>query len=215
MEPYFSEVLWIVILGFILAFIVAFSVGANDVANSFATSVGSGVLTFRQACYLASIFEVAGAILLGYKVSDTIRKGILDVTVYEDNEAQLMCGMLSTLIGGAIWIMIATYFKLPVSATHSIVGATVGFGLVAHGSEGLQWMSLVTIAASWVLSPVCSGIISVIIFLIINKFILNAKKPFSAGLISLPFIYAIVIFINVLGITFDGSKRKYQMNLAL
>src|SRR5690349_10707370 len=106
MEPYLPEVLWIVISGFILAFILAFGVGANDVANSFATSIGSGVLTFRQACYLASFFEIAGAVLIGYKVSDTMRKGILDVDVYIGNEQQLMRGMLAALTGCAIWLLL-------------------------------------------------------------------------------------------------------------
>lgn len=208
MDPYLAEVLWIVVLGFLVAFIVAFGVGANDVANSFATSVGSGVLTFRQACYLASVFECAGAILIGYKVSDTIRKGILDIEIYEGNEKQLMLGMLAALIGSAIWLLVATYFKLPVSATHSVVGATVGFGLVSQGAKGVQYMQLVTIAASWVVSPLLSGAITVGLFLIINYLVLNAKKPFKAGLISLPIIYAIAVFINVLSITWDGSKRK-------
>lgn len=208
MEPYLSEVLWMVILGFVIAFVLAFGVGANDVANSFATSVGSGVLTFRQACYLASVFEVAGAILLGYKVSDTMRKGILEVAVYEGNEQQLMYGMLAALTGCAIWLLVATYFKLPVSTTHSIVGATVGFGLVAHGADGLNIKTLVTIAASWVVSPVMSGLISIGVFMIINRFILRANRPFRAGLISLPFVYGITVFINVLSITLDGSKCK-------
>lgn len=208
MEPYLSEVVWIVVLGFILAFILAFGVGANDVANSFATSIGSGVLTFRQACYLASVFEIAGAILLGYKVSDTMRKGILEVDVYRGNEEQLMLGMLSALIGCSIWLLVATYFKMPVSTTHSIVGATVGFGLVAHGGDGLNMKMLITIAASWIVSPVMSGLISVAIFMLINRFILKANRPLRAGLISLPFIYAITIFINVLSITWDGSKCK-------
>lgn len=208
MEPYLSEVLWIVILGFILAFILAFGVGANDVANSFATSIGSGVLTFKQACYLASFFEIAGSILLGYKVSDTIRKGILDVNIYDGNEKQLMLGMLAALIGCAIWLLVATYFKLPVSTTHSIVGATVGFGLVANGTKGIQYMQLITIVVSWVVSPLLSGLISVAIFWLIYRFILSANRPLRAGLIALPFIYAITIFINVLSITFDGSKCK-------
>ncbi|KAJ6639064.1 Sodium-dependent phosphate transporter 2 [Pseudolycoriella hygida] len=215
MEPYFSEVLWIVVLGFIVSFIVAFGVGANDVANSFATSVGSGVLTFRQACYLASVFECAGAILIGYKVSDTIRKGILEVSIYEGNEEQLMLGMLAALIGSAVWLLVATYFKLPVSATHSVVGATVGFGLVAHGGKGIQYMQLVTIVVSWVVSPLLSGAITVALFLLIHFLILRANNPFKAGLIALPIIYGIAIFINVLSITFDGSKLLKMDNLDL
>lgn len=208
MEAYLADVLWIVILGFIIAFVLSFAVGANDVANSFATSVGSGVLTFRQACYLASIFEIAGAVLLGYKVSDTMRKGILDVTLFEGNEQQLMYGMLSALIGCAIWLLLATWFKVPVSTTHSIVGATVGFGMVAHGTKGLNIKALSLIVSSWVVSPLMSGLISIALFMVINRFILKANRPFNAGLISLPFIYALTVFINVLSITLDGSKCK-------
>lgn len=215
MEPYLSDVLWMVILGFVIAFVLAFAVGANDVANSFATSIGSGVLSFRQACYLASIFEIAGAVLLGYKVSDTMRKGILDVATYEGNEQQLMYGMLAALIGCAVWLLVATWFKVPVSTTHSIVGATVGFGLVAHGTKGLKYMSLITIAVSWIISPVMSGLISIIIFMLINRFILKASKPLNNGLVALPFIYGITVFINVLSITLDGSKLLKMDNLPL
>lgn len=142
MEAYSSDILWLVIVGFIIAFILAFGVGANDVANSYGTSVGSGVLTFRQACILATIFETAGAILLGYKVSDTMRKRILDVTLYEGAEKELMLGMLSALTGSAVWLLVATYFKLPVSTTHSIVGSTVGFSLVSRGTDGLNFFTL-------------------------------------------------------------------------
>lgn len=208
MEPYLAEVLWIVILGFIIAFILAFGVGANDVANSFATSVGSGVLTFRQACYLASIFEIAGAVLLGYHVSDTIRKGILEITNYEDNPQQLMYGMLAALIGCSIWLLIATWLKFPVSTTHSIVGATVGFGLVAHGTKGLGWSTLTKIALSWIISPLMSGAISVILFLAIDRFILRARKSFSSALNALPIVYGLTIFINILSLTSDGPESE-------
>lgn len=147
MEVYSPEVLWIVLVGFVISFILAFGVGANDVANSYGTSVGSGVLTFRQACILATIFETAGAILLGYKVSDTMRKGILDVTLYQDSEKELMLGMLATLTGSATWLFVATFFRMPVSTTHSIVGSTVGFSLVSRGAEGLN---LKTLGKQWI-----------------------------------------------------------------
>lgn len=142
MDVYSSEILWFVIAGFVVSFILAFGVGANDVANSFGTSVGSGVLTFRQACVLATIFETSGAILLGYKVSDTMRKGILDVTLYQGAEKELVLGMLATLSGSAVWLLVATSFRLPVSTTHSIVGSTIGFSLVARGVEGLKFQTL-------------------------------------------------------------------------
>jgi solute carrier family 20 (sodium-dependent phosphate transporter) len=204
METYLVDVLWIVIVGFVIAFLLSFAVGANDVANSFATSIGSKVLTFTQVCILATIFEISGAILLGFKVSDTIRRGILDVNDYIGNEQQLMYGMLSALIGCTIWLFVATYFKLPVSTTHSIVGATVGFGLVAHGTKGLKVDTLIKIALSWVISPLMSGALSVLLFFLINRFILTSKKPLTNGLLALPLVYGLTIFINVLSLTWKG-----------
>lgn len=140
--PYDKGFIWIVVIGFILAFILAFALGANDVANSFGTSVGSGVLTLTMACILATIFEISGAILLGDKVSETIRKGIVDINMYEGDEKRLSIGYLATLGGCATWLFVATYFKLPVSGTHSTVAATVGYSLVANGTKGINWAGL-------------------------------------------------------------------------
>ncbi|TKS78373.1 Sodium-dependent phosphate transporter 2 [Collichthys lucidus] len=141
LEPY----LWMVIVGFIIAFILAFSVGANDVANSFGTAVGSGVVTLKQACILASIFETLGSMLLGAKVGETIRKGIIDVNLYNETVPVLMAGEVSAMVGSAVWQLIASFLKLPVSGTHCIVGATIGFSMVAIGTRGVQWMQLVKI----------------------------------------------------------------------
>lgn len=197
--------LWIVILGFIVSFLLAFGIGANDVANSFGTSVGSKVLTLVKACILGTIFEILGAVLIGYKVSDTIRKGIVDVSSYNNSEKLLLMGNLSALTGSCIWLFIATLLKLPVSATHSIVGATVGFSLVAQGTRGVGWFKLCLIFLSWFVSPVMSGIISVLLFLFIKKFVLSKEKPLENGLKLLPLFYAVTILINAISIFLDGS----------
>ncbi|XP_038139322.1 sodium-dependent phosphate transporter 1-A [Cyprinodon tularosa] len=200
-----SGYLWLLVTGFIIAFILAFSVGANDVANSFGTAVGSGVVTLRQACILATIFETVGSVLLGAKVSETIRKGIIDVQMYNGSEQVLMAGSISAMCGSAVWQLAASFLKLPISGTHCIVGATIGFSLVARGHQGVKWMELLRIVASWFLSPVLSGIMSGILFYFVRKFILNKSNPVPNGLRALPVFYAITMGINLFSIMFTGA----------
>ncbi|XP_048835945.1 sodium-dependent phosphate transporter 2 isoform X2 [Brienomyrus brachyistius] len=197
--------LWMVVLGFIIAFILAFSVGANDVANSFGTAVGSGVVTLRQACILASIFETLGSVLLGAKVGETIRKGIIDVNLYNDSVPVLMAGEVSAMVGSAVWQLIASFLKLPISGTHCIVGSTIGFSMVAIGTQGVQWMQLVKIVASWFISPLLSGIMSGLLFLLIRYFILSKDDPVPNGLRALPLFYASTIGINTFSIMYTGA----------
>ncbi|KPP61759.1 sodium-dependent phosphate transporter 1-B-like [Scleropages formosus] len=200
-----SGYLWLLVLGFVIAFILAFSVGANDVANSFGTAVGSGVVTLRQACFLATVFETLGSILLGAKVSETIRQGIIDVSMYNGSEPLLMAGSISAMFGSAVWQLLASFLKLPISGTHCIVGATIGFSLVARGQQGVKWMELVRIVASWFLSPLLSGIMSAILFYYVRKYILNKEDPVPNGLKSLPIFYAVTMGINLFSILFTGA----------
>ncbi|XP_034026661.1 sodium-dependent phosphate transporter 2 isoform X2 [Thalassophryne amazonica] len=197
--------LWMVIIGFIIAFILAFSVGANDVANSFGTAVGSGVVTLKQACILASIFETLGSMLLGAKVGETIRKGIIDVSLYNDTVPVLMAGEVSAMVGSAVWQLIASFLKLPISGTHCIVGATIGFSMVAIGTKGVQWMELVKIVASWFISPLLSGLMSGLLFLLIRHLILNKDDSVPNGLRALPLFYATTIGINTFSIMYTGA----------
>ncbi|TDG49712.1 hypothetical protein AWZ03_003950 [Drosophila navojoa] len=213
MESYSADLLWMVIIGFLIAFVLAFGIGANDVANSFGTSVGSGVLTIRQACVLATVCEISGAVLIGYKVSDTMRKGILEVSLYEGAEEVLMLGCMSALASSAIWLLVATFLKLPISGTHSIVGSTIGFSLVARGVQGLKWSTLCTIVGSWFISPVMSGFVSILLFLAIRRFILRAQEPLKAGFRSLPIFYGVTFFINVISVVLDGPKLLYMDNI--
>ncbi|XP_042861828.1 sodium-dependent phosphate transporter 2-like isoform X1 [Penaeus japonicus] len=204
-----SSTLWIIVIGFILAFTLAFGVGANDVANVFGTSVGAKVLTLRQACMIATVAEVLGAVLIGYKVSDTVRKGILDVSLYNNTEKELMLGSLAALGGSAIWNLVATFFKLPISGTHTIVGATVGFSLCARGFDGVNWTTFGKIVGSWFISPVLSGIMSGTIYLLLNHFILKKEKPLEPGLKALPFIYGLTLLVNVFSVVHDGPRMLH------
>uniref|UniRef100_A0A9J8C541 Phosphate transporter n=2 Tax=Cyprinus carpio TaxID=7962 RepID=A0A9J8C541_CYPCA len=212
LEPY----LWLVVIGFIIAFILAFSVGANDVANSFGTAVGSGVVTLRQACILASIFETLGSMLLGAKVGETIRKGIIDVSLYNDTVPILMAGEVSAMVGSAVWQLIASFLKLPISGTHCIVGSTIGFSMVAIGTKGVQWMQLVKIVASWFISPLLSGLMSGLLFFIIRYFILSKDDPVPNGLCALPLFYASTIGINTFSIMYTGApgrlKKEHELS---
>lgn len=192
--------LLLLIAGFIISFVLAFGMGANDCANTFGTSVGSKVLTFRQACLLATIFETLGAILIGASVAGTIRKGILDPNIFKGDELELMLGYLSALSGCCIWLLVATVVGLPVSGTHSIVGATVGMAIVSRGFGVINWGTIGLIVASWFISPLLSGIVSVVMFVLIRRYILNADSPSKAGLMLLPAIYTLTVFINFGGV---------------
>ncbi|XP_011808462.1 PREDICTED: sodium-dependent phosphate transporter 1 [Colobus angolensis palliatus] len=197
--------LWMLILGFVIAFVLAFSVGANDVANSFGTAVGSGVVTLKQACILASIFETVGSVLLGAKVSETIRKGLIDVEMYNSTQGLLMAGSVSAMFGSAVWQLVASFLKLPISGTHCIVGATIGFSLVAKGQEGVKWSELIKIVMSWFVSPLLSGIMSGILFFLVRAFILHKADPVPNGLRALPVFYACTVGINLFSIMYTGA----------
>ncbi|KAL5013294.1 hypothetical protein ScPMuIL_007564 [Solemya velum] len=210
-----EDILWMVIVGFIIAFVLAFGIGANDVANSFGTSVGSRVLTLKQACVLATIFEIAGAVLIGSRVSDTIRKGIIDLDPYNGTEKLLMAGNVAALSGTCIWLLIATFFRLPVSATHSIVGSTIGFALVCHGTRGVEWKKLGLIIGSWFISPVMSGVVSILVFLIIKFIVLNKPEPLEPGLRILPAFYGVTMAINFFSIFYKGSEMLHFHKIPL
>lgn len=208
--------IWIVVVGFIIAFILAFGIGANDVANSFGSSVGAKILTLTQACILATIFEILGSVLIGAKVSDTIRKGIISVELFPNGtEAEFMVGNLAALSGSCIWMLVASFLKLPVSATHSIVGATLGFSLVAHGTQGVNWKQLGLIVGSWFVSPLLSGGVSTLLFIAIYKIVLVKEQPLEPGLRLLPLFYGATIAINVFSVFYKGSELLHFNEIPL
>uniref|UniRef100_A0A0K0DDM0 Phosphate transporter family protein n=1 Tax=Angiostrongylus cantonensis TaxID=6313 RepID=A0A0K0DDM0_ANGCA len=198
--------LWALIVGVILAFLLGAGMGGNDVANAFGTSVGSGVLTVVKAYILASIFETLGAVLVGWSVTDTMRKGVVNTEQYSDNPKELILGQIAILGGCASWLLMATLFRMPVSTTHSLVGATVGFSVVLRGFQGIRWIKIVNIAVSWVLSPVLSGTVSVILYIIVDVSVLRRKQPLECGLLALPIFYFVCIAFNTFMVAWEGSK---------
>jgi len=197
-------VVWVVVLAFVISFLLAMAMGANDVANSFGTSVGSGVITLRQCWLMGTIFEILGATLLGARVSDTMRKGIIDVSKYNGTEDVLMIGNIAGLAGSAIWQFVATYAKLPVSGTHSIIGGILGFALVQHQFSGINWKKVALIVSSWFLSPILAGIVGTLCFMFVKHFILTKQNPLQRGLLFLPLFYGVTCFCNVISIALSG-----------
>lgn len=181
--------------------------GANDCANSFATSVGSKVLTLKQALIIASIFEFGGAVLMGSHVTDTVRKKIVAISLFNNNPGALMLGMLCANLSSAIWLTVATYLKWPVSTTHSIIGAIVGFSMAYGGTDSIVWDKIGYIALSWIISPLCAGFLSFILFNIIKKVIFESKNPFRNTQKIFPILTFFTFFINSLFIIYKGSPQ--------
>jgi PiT family inorganic phosphate transporter len=159
---------------------MAWSIGANDAANAMGTSVGSRSLSLRQAIIISGVFEFCGAVFVGSHVTNTVRKGIVDITAFFDRPVELAVGMFAALLAAALWLNIATRLKLPVSTTHSIIGAVVGFGIIGAGVDSVNWVKLGIIASSWVVSPLLGGIVGFVNFIILKKLILAAPDPAAA-----------------------------------
>ena len=164
-----------------LGLFMAFGIGANDVANAMGTSVGANVLTIKQAILVAMIFEFAGAYLAGGEVTATIRKGIVDTSSITGTPELLVFGMLSALAAAGTWLLIASLAGWPVSTTHSIVGAIVGFAIAGIGMDAVQWGKVGQIVMSWVVSPALAGTISYLVFRSVQKRVLNAEDPFRSA----------------------------------
>lgn len=171
----------LLILAIAFGVFMAWGVGANDVANAMGTSVGAKAITIKQAIVIAMIFEFAGAYLAGGEVTSTIRKGILDPSIMAGSPELLVYGMMAALLAAGTWLLIASAFGWPVSTTHSIVGAIVGFAAVGIGVDAVQWKAVGSIVSSWVVSPVLAGTMSFVIYMSVKRFIFAADDPFMAA----------------------------------
>jgi inorganic phosphate transporter, PiT family len=194
---------------------MAWGIGANDVANAMGTSVGSGALTLLGAIILAGVLEFGGAVLIGSNVTQTISKGIIDTALFDvdgpwgaDGPVLLAVGMLCALIAAAGWLHVATHFGLPVSTTHSIVGAVLGIGLVSFGISGINWGTMLQIMASWVVSPLLGGLLAFLSFYAIRRFILNTSDPVAATIRTAPFIVGGVVMLLVLSFIYKVLANR-------
>ncbi len=196
-----------IILACAFGLFMAWGVGANDVANAMGTSVGSGALTIRQAVVIAAIFEFAGAYLAGGQVTKTIRKGMIDTGLVSQSPELLVYGMLAALLAAGIWLLVASRHGWPVSTTHSIVGAIVGFAAVGIGFDAVKWDKVGTIALSWIISPALAGIIAYWLFVSVQRLILDTPHPLAAAKRYVPFYIFLVGFIISLVTLFKGLKH--------
>jgi PiT family inorganic phosphate transporter len=156
---------------------MAWGIGANDVANAMATSVGSKALTIKQAIFIAAIFEFLGAVLAGGEVTSTIRKGIVEPELLAGSPELMIYGMLASLLAAGTWLMVASRSGWPVSTTHSIVGAIVGFAAVGIGVDAVQWGKVGTIVMSWIASPLTAGFIAYLVYMSVQTLILRHDDP--------------------------------------
>ncbi|UCD91264.1 MAG: inorganic phosphate transporter [Desulfobacterales bacterium] len=198
---------FVLIVGYIFGFYMAWNIGANDVANSMAPAVGSKAITVRQAIFIAAILNIIGATFIGAHVTQTIRKGIVSTDILHDPQVALI-GALSALLASALWVSFATWKSLPVSTTHSIVGAMIGFGIMAGGFSVIKWGKLGAVVLSWIISPILSLIIAFIMLKIIIKTILSKKDSFIRALKLSPVFIGIVLFIVVLSFLFKTPLGK-------
>lgn len=192
---------------------MAWNIGANDVANAMGTSVGSKALTLKKAVIIAAIFEFSGAYFVGSHVSETIQKGIVSPEIFSHDPMIFVIGMVGALVSTGAWLQVASYFGLPVSTTHAIVGAILGFGTVIGGVYAVAWSEVLAIASSWVLSPILSGIISYFIFSILQRKILYAQSPALAAKKLAPILIFFCFSFFTLSILFDGLSNLH-LNLS-
>jgi len=201
-----AEVVYI-ILAALFGIFMAWGIGANDVANAMATSVGSKALTIKQAILVAAVFEFLGAVLAGGAVTDTVRKSIVDAGPIEGTPELLVYGMLAALLAAGTWLYIASRYGWPVSTTHSIVGAIVGFAAVGIGVDAVQWGMVGTIVLSWVASPLTAGFIAYLIYRSVQWLILSQEDPLEKAKRYVPIYIFFAAFTITLVTILKGLKH--------
>ncbi len=209
-----AEIIYVA-LAALFGIFMAWGIGANDVANAMATSVGSKALTIRQAILVAAVFEFLGAVLAGGEVTSTIRKGIVDTDLLTGSPELLIYGMLASLLSAGTWLLVASRKGWPVSTTHTIVGAIVGFAAVGIGIDAVQWGKVGTIVMSWVVSPLTAGFIAFLIYMSVQRLILRQEDPLEKAKRYVPVYIFLAAFTIVLVTIVKGLKHVgLDLNLA-
>ena len=209
-----AEIIYVA-LAALFGIFMAWGIGANDVANAMATSAGSKALTIRQAILVAAVFEFLGAVLAGGEVTSTIRKGIVDTDLLTGSPELLIYGMLASLLSAGTWLLVASRKGWPVSTTHTIVGAIVGFAAVGIGIDAVQWGKVGTIVMSWVVSPLTAGIIAFLIYMSVQRLILRQEDPLKKAKRYVPVYIFLAAFTIVLVTIVKGLKHVgLDLNLA-
>ncbi|HMA83127.1 MAG TPA: inorganic phosphate transporter, partial [Candidatus Thermoplasmatota archaeon] len=186
---------------------MAWSIGANDVANSMASAVGAKAITFKQAVVIAGILSVVGAVFVGEHVVETVKGNIVDIAMIP-NSSILLLGFISALLAAAFWVTLSTWFEMPISTTHSLIGALMGFGLIAGGISSIHWGKIGSVAMSWVLSPVFGCVLAFLVFKIIVKLIFAKDQPVESAKIVGPIIMGVTAFLIVSSLLLDTSLSE-------
>ena len=193
----------------LFSFFMAWGVGANDVANAMGTSVGARAITIKQAIIIAMVFEFAGAWLAGGDVTSTIRSNIIDVETagFDERPELLVYGMLSSLLAAGIWLLIASKYGWPVSTTHSIIGAIVGFAVVGISVDSVMWGQIGTIVTSWIVSPLVAGIIAFNLFRTVQHLVLSTDDPFANAKKYVPYYIFLAGFVIAMVTMVKGLRH--------
>ncbi|MGD9109351.1 MAG: inorganic phosphate transporter [Phycisphaerales bacterium] len=199
----------LVVVAIIIAAYMAWNIGANDVANSMADAVGSKSVPIFWAIVLAAICNFAGAVLVGGHVTDTVRKGIIETSAFEQDPRVLAYGMVCAMLAAALWLNSASLFGMPVSTTHSIVGAIVGFGILQAGFGNIHWDKLGEIVASWFISPLAGGVLAFCIFKLISRYVLSVDHPAVAARRAIPVCTFFIFTVLILAIIYKGLKNLH------
>ncbi len=198
---------YMIILAIIFGLYMTWGVGANDLANAMGTSVGAGAVSVKQAIFIAIVFEFAGAVLAGGHVTNTIRKGIIDPSSIVATPEILVYGMLASLLAAACWLMIASNKGWPVSTTHSIIGALIGFAIVGISPEAVKWGKVGKVVGSWIISPAVGGTIAFLLVMSTRKLIFDTEDPLKNAKKYAPYYIFLVGFMISLVTLFKGLKH--------